>query len=398
MSVRQMADRGGRAEFSHGDFSDLVGSIYDCAIDPSRWETTLAEVIEALDCHTAAMGLIDVPQNRFLMDKYVGIEPIWQERMQKHIPEINARITEALPTWPSFDEPIVISRHLSRAYFEASPYIQEVLMPQGIVDVFQYFLFHTPARYGALGIGRHERQGPVTDREIELGGLLLPHIRRAVTIGDLLDVRAIEHARMAEVLDTLRCGVLLTDSRGKILHANRAADEMLRAAVHVRDGGGILEAKGQSAAREMRAAIALATEDETQIGRTGLAVRLGDAGAAAMFAHVLPLAGGELRTRLVPTAVAAVFIGAPPDHWDGATLLAAAYMLTPAETRVLASLLAGRTLDETAGELKIAATTARSHLDHIFAKTGISRQAELIRLGTEIAPPGRASNEQGAGN
>jgi DNA-binding CsgD family transcriptional regulator len=88
--------------------------------------------------------------------------------------------------------------------------------------------------------------------------------------------------------------------------------------------------------------------------------------------------------------VAAVFIGAPPDDQDGAAATATAYGLTPAETRVLASLLAGRTLAETAAALGVAQGTAKTHLDNIFGKTGVTRQADLMRLATGLVPPAAA--------
>ncbi|WEX07894.1 helix-turn-helix transcriptional regulator [Chelativorans sp. AA-79] len=82
-----------------------------------------------------------------------------------------------------------------------------------------------------------------------------------------------------------------------------------------------------------------------------------------------------------------MFIAGAPDEEDEAEVIARAYCLTQAETRVLASLLSGRTLAETAGALGIAATTARTHLDNIFAKTGVRRQAELMRLARQLEPP-----------
>jgi DNA-binding CsgD family transcriptional regulator len=103
-----------------------------------------------------------------------------------------------------------------------------------------------------------------------------------------------------------------------------------------------------------------------------------------VFAHVLPMTGGELRTLLQPSAVAAVFIEAAPNGLSGVDALAAGFKLTPAETRVLAGLLSGRTLSETADELGVARTTARTHLDNIFCKTGVSRQAELLKLATRV--------------
>ena len=69
--------------------------------------------------------------------------------------------------------------------------------------------------------------------------------------------------------------------------------------------------------------------------------------------------------------------------------MAAAFGLTPAETRLLESLITGRTLKETAAALGIAMTTAKTHLDTVFQKTGVNRQAELMRLAARAASPAR---------
>ena len=270
--------------------------------------------------------------------------------------------------------------------------MQETARPQGIVDILNLNVMESPTRISGLGLARNERQGLFTDRDIEIGALLLPHIRRAVTISDALEVRTIERARMAEALDALRCGVVLSDGQGIILHANRSAEHMLRNGGPIERAGGRLKARSDTAAAELRAAIRLAAEDEAGIGKTGLAIQLAEADTTPVFAHVLPLTGGDLRTRLQPAAVAAVFIGQPPDERDGADVAAAAYGLTPAEARMLVRLLGGRTLAGAARDLGIAATTAKSHLESIFAKTGVSRQADLMRLGTGLVPPTRSGN------
>jgi DNA-binding CsgD family transcriptional regulator len=137
----------------------------------------------------------------------------------------------------------------------------------------------------------------------------------------------------------------------------------------------------------LRSVVRLAAQEEAIICKAGLAIRLTEPDVPPVFAHVLPLTGSEFRTRLQPDAVAAVLIGTTPDGQDGADAMAAAFDLTPAETRVLASLLDGRTLAETATALGIAAATAKTHLDHVFAKTGVTRQADLMRLGTRLVPP-----------
>jgi DNA-binding CsgD family transcriptional regulator/PAS domain-containing protein len=367
--------------------SDLIGSIYDCALDPARWEQTLADVGDALDSIVLTLTLSDLRHDRLLIHKVVGLEPDTLEQLSKHVPEIHARLGEALASWPSLDEPWVVSHQLTPAYIETSLHFQEWLKPNGIADMMVLFLMRTPMHWSGFGVGRTERQGIITDREIELGKLLLPHLRRAVTISKVLEVRTIVGARMAEALDALRCAVVLTNEGGTILHANRAAERMLDEGGPIESAQGILQATAPSAASELHSALALAARNEAGIGKTGLAIRLTEPDVPPVFAHVLPLTGSDFRTRLQPAAVAAVFIGTPPDAQDGADTVAAAFGLTPAETRVLASLFAGRTLAETAATLGIAGTTAKTHLEHIFLKTGVARQAELMRLWTGLISP-----------
>ncbi|MCA1492140.1 helix-turn-helix transcriptional regulator [Ensifer sp. NBAIM29] len=366
--------------------STLIGSIYDCALEPDRWEGTLAAIMDAFAGRTAILTLVDQRHDRLVISRTVGIEPQQLEDVSRHAPEINARVEEAFAAEGfSLDAPYSMARHWSQ-HFDTSPYVAECLKPYGIVDILQYFLFRTPTHYSVAAWARHERYGVYGEREFELGGLLLPHLRRAVTIGNALDLRSIEQERMAEALDALRCGVVLTDGCAVILHANRSAEKMLRNDGPLQDCRGALHAKAPHAAKELQAAIALAAEDEAKIGKAGLAIRLTEVGEAPIFAHVLPLTSGDLRTRLLPAAVAAVFIGATQDEDDAADVLAAAYGLTPAERRVLASLLVGRTLTKIAVSLGIRTATAKTHLDNIFLKTGTCRQIELVRLAMRVAP------------
>lgn len=54
--------------------------------------------------------------------------------------------------------------------------------------------------------------------------------------------------------------------------------------------------------------------------------------------------------------------------------------LTPAESQVAALLAGGDRLDSTAEKLGVTTGTARTHLKHIFDKTGTGRQSELAQL------------------
>jgi DNA-binding CsgD family transcriptional regulator/PAS domain-containing protein len=373
--------------------SQLIGSIYDCVLDPSRWHRTLDEINAAVECKTSILYLFDRSQQKFLMMKIAGVdERHWGEVIDKYGSDIQRYAIADEASGQSIDEPRLMSQ-MPRTVVEESRYVQEVLKPAQFIDVVSLHLLMTPARIASLGMARHKSKGAVARREMELATLLLPHLRRALMIGDVLDLRTIERTRMAEALDALRCGVVLIDMHATILHANRAAQHLLgTAGGPVQARGGKFAAKAPSAARELRGAIKLVTQDEACIGKTGLAVCLTEAGEVPIFAHVLPLTGSDLRTRLQPAAIAAVFIGVSPDKQDTVAVAAAAFDLTAAEARVLASLVGGYSLVKAAATLGIAQTTAKWHLENIFAKTGVARQADLVGLARSLAPPTRSSD------
>ena len=46
--------------------SILIGAIYDCALDPSHWKRTLADVSVQLNCEVSVLYLMDTRNDRFL--------------------------------------------------------------------------------------------------------------------------------------------------------------------------------------------------------------------------------------------------------------------------------------------------------------------------------------------
>lgn len=59
---------------------------------------------------------------------------------------------------------------------------------------------------------------------------------------------------------------------------------------------------------------------------------------------------------------------------------AAFFGFTTAETRLVSALYEGCSVPDAACRLGVAPTTARSHLQNIFAKTGVRRQGDLLTL------------------
>lgn len=360
--------------------SDLIGSIYDCALAPSRWGEVLGDVARAFSCDRAILSLNDLRQDRVLIGESVGWEPRWLAERERHAPEIHGTIAKWFSHQPAEDEPFVASREFVPSEVAASAYARDCLMPLGIGDVAHYFLIRSAAHFSEVVLARQDQDGVFGAEEIELGKLLLPHLRRSVTISKVLDAQMVERHRMADALDVLRCGVFMTDPQGTILHANRSGLRMLRHRGFLHSRHGVLRVSRRDANDELQRALRFSAANEVDMGRTGVAIRLSAPEEPPVLAHVLPLSGSEARPRLEARASAAVFVGAIDDDELNIEAIAAAFGLTKAECRVITSLLSGRTLTETSLELGVARATAKTHLESIFRKTGVNRQTDLIRL------------------
>lgn len=380
------------APVSSRRLSDLIGRVYDCAIDPDGWPAAMADIAGELDSMGGALVVHDLRGLPPVILYAWGTDPIWLERYGDFAGEVSGifrNVPDAV-TGP-IDMPLVLSRYFSEEALAAHRVFREWAAPQGICDFINTIALRDQHRLGAFSILRHESVGRYGEHDIEIMRCLAPHIRRAVTIGDLLDRQKLEARAIAAALDNLSVGVILLAGDGRILHANDAAQSMLKACDPVCSSQGRLAAADADAGRELTGAIALARHDDAAIGATGIGIALKGRSNAAV-AYVLPLSYGDLRTRLMPQATAAVFVTRAEDGLSlDMSVIARHFALTGAEARLLERMTPGTTLVGLASDLGISEVTARTHLSRIFAKTRVSRQADLFALLASLASPARRS-------
>ncbi|MBP7000434.1 helix-turn-helix transcriptional regulator [Amaricoccus sp.] len=360
-------------------FSDLVGSIYDCALDPSLWPDVLGTLGSEMRFRNAVLSLQEMPSGRALVDVTVGMSENDRAEMigyGPHVAEAWGGVRNVM-TFP-LDEPTVMTWVNPRAH--DSHFIRSWALPRGFVDQMAVGFARDPASLSALALGRHADDGPVGQVEVEAMRLFAPHLKRALAISRLLEARAVERATYQETLDGLAVAVLLVGPDLRLLHANRAGEAMLRSADPL-----ALRRGRVSAPRGLAEALAVAAgAAPAGIGRRGLGVPARRADGEALVLHVLPL--GEA-SRLAGAA-AAIFVApaaTPPPPPLAA--VAALFDLTPAEARVLEAVGAGRTPEEAAAAFGIAASTVRTHLLRLFDKTGTRRQADLASLLASFSLP-----------
>jgi len=126
---------------------------------------------------------------------------------------------------------------------------------------------------------------------------VVPHVRRATLVGKSMDLKHTEAAMLAETLDGLSAGLFLVDAKGRVVHANEAARDILAAGDFLRSIDGRLVARDAEINQTLRDIFALAGDGDSALGNRGIALRLTARDGERYAAHVLPLSSDAGRVQ-----------------------------------------------------------------------------------------------------
>jgi hypothetical protein len=134
--------------------------------------------------------------------------------------------------------------------------------------------------------------------------LIAPHVRRAVLIGRVIDLKTAEAATFVDAADGLGAGMFFVDASARIVYANASGHAMLAQGSLLRVVDGKLVPNDASAEQALNEVYAMAERGDTAVGVKGIAVPLMALDGERHVAHVLPLTSGappgrhQLRGRL----------------------------------------------------------------------------------------------------
>jgi DNA-binding CsgD family transcriptional regulator len=135
--------------------------------------------------------------------------------------------------------------------------------------------------------------------------------------------------------------------------------------------------------------IAAAGRGDAATGTRGVSLPLRDRDGEPYAAHLLPLSSGARRHAGARyAATAALFVHKTDIDIPAAPeVIARTFELTLSELRVMLAIVEVGGVPETALALGVAESTVKTHLHQVFAKTGTSRQADLVRIVAGFAGP-----------
>jgi DNA-binding CsgD family transcriptional regulator len=255
------------------------------------------------------------------------------------------------------------------------PLRQEFCRGQGMGSFAAQLVSPMPGLVVAFSVGRPLSWGEFEGAELDTLALLGRHAARALVVSSRL-ARADAAERGAEAaLARLDCAAMLVEGDMRVTCANEAAAR-LRGEIAIRDGRlRIVRSAHAAAARLIRAAV-----DETSEALGPVAVpRAGGSKPLLLQAVPIPLGSALFDPRGAGLALVLVVDpeGADTRSVDRELRLLG---LTRAEARLAALLGTGLSRGQAAEALDISANTVDDTIKHVYAKLGLSRQADLVRL------------------
>lgn len=364
----------------------LIGEIYDAVIDPAQRNDVLDKIASFTGGHSGGLLSKHSLSKSEVLYCYVGADPNSLQVYSESYPKLDPTADS-----PSFGVEQVVSATDLVPYeeFRRGRFYREWARPHGWVDVASAVIEKSPISCTFLSVVRHEANGLVDDEMRRRMALLIPHVRRALLIGKTIHRKQTEAVCFSDVLDGLSSGMILVDANGRIVHTNNAGNAILDAGDFLRAVCGRLVASDLAINAALREILVAANVGDAALGTKGIALPLTAHDGERYVAHVLPLTSGARRAAgLAYNAVAALFIRkAALEPFSPPEVIGEMYKLTPTELRVLLAIVDIGGVPEVAAALGVAVTTVKTHLSRLFEKTGVARQADLVKLVAGFSTP-----------
>jgi DNA-binding CsgD family transcriptional regulator len=358
----------------------LIGSIYEAAIDPGRWDEVLASVRAAFGAESVLLWRRGPSSTRAAVVCAVGLPDGLDWRRIAESPSCRARLRAYEPLAVLEADEIAALLPLGERAFEELPvqWREQHEAERGLVVA----LLRDPDHLALLEIVRSRGSDPFDVGDWDLARCIAPHLARAIVIERERERSRIRGAAAAALGERLPMGVILVDGDATLIDCSRRANEILEEGDGLYCDSGRLSAANRSERERLLEAIGWAAGSARGAAMPeSLALSVGRrTGRSPLSIEVARVAGGATRGGLLePQALVYV---KDPDRGTGISTeaLRRTFGLTRTEAEVTARIARGLNHGEAARELGVSVCAVRFHLKNIYAKTATQRQAELVYL------------------
>lgn len=368
--------------------SDLMRTLevlHQAGLDGSHWPDALEAVAALAGADGASIHILDRATGRssgLLIGTHQDARRTWAA-YYAGLPRLGPGLTSPV-------DAVLLDREVAaRPARTGKGYLQDFALGRNFYDGMTSMIGRVTREdgsvYGSVVFSRRARRGAYGRDDADRIARVTPHLRRALEVGQRLATAQGASHSVGPLLERLPQGALLLDQDARVLLANEIARRLLSAQNGLAASSGILRADtpAETAALGRLVASVLHRSDEKVPPELILRRRSGDAPLSIL---AVPLPRNDRWFVLSNDPAVLVLVTDPEQRRRvSAARLRDLYGLTSAEARIAAAVAQGDGLPVVARANGISPTTARTHLKHIFEKTGARRQAQLAWLVASVA-------------
>ena len=363
------------------DGSELIDLIYRAAFDTDLWEPVMERFADHIGGNSAHLSGISLDSGGGSVIT-ARIDPVMKQRYFDYYalknPLSNVSDPDAyLRDWRlgiNTDEDL-----MPREDLLASEFFNDYMRPQDAHACAMLRLATHGRRVYALTINRSEANAGFDQGDLDFARSIYPHLLRAFDMGQRLAETQLMAGNLADALETSQHGVFVLEDNGQVRRMNRKAESLLAESDGLRIANGRLFAGRPDLSSMLHGLIARATTAASR--PLGGSMSLPTAGRRKPLSITVAPMRSE-RLAFFDNRPCAVLVVTDLDAGVAAPeqQLRSLFGLTKSEVRVAAALFDGLSAKEAADALGISIFTVRVQIGRIFEKTGVPRQAELVRL------------------
>lgn len=354
----------------------LIKKIYDAALDDKIWPELLEDISAEIGAVAGFYAGMDTRRKNGSYWYAHRHDPKVQSIYHEHFLAIDPTLAHVIQK-PGIA--FSCSDYINEEVVCSNPFYTDFLIPNGIRYVLSGVVSVSGSSVSFFGFQRTPLHPPFGEKEIKVLQRLIPHFKKADEVATKISEIS-ESKRLAMAfLDRLDYGVVFVDQAGNIRLTNERAERWLQFGEAITAQFGRIQMKSSRDDRVLDQLIKAATmPDHTQ---GGAFITTEDAGDVKAKIVVLPIGRYEQK-HLDDCEAKAVIVIADSEQQRimAPQVLQNSYGLTVAETKVAIGLVSGNSQDELCEKLFVSLSTIKTHTQRIFQKTGVNRQADLVRL------------------
>lgn len=355
-------------------FSELLGLIYEVALDTSAWGGALEAILHSLQGNY--VSLIVRPGSGDDLGLIVSAASDRRE-VDPHHPQIAMSPFTGLQP----DKLVTIADILPESDWRASQYYRDWCEPHSVFHVMACDISTKDGGIYGFRVTRPEGAPPFSAADRAAAKLLLPHLRRALNLHLSINQDRKVGALYSHAMAQLMVAAIVLDENGTVLDCNPMAKGILELGDGLRINGNQLEATYATDNRKLQRLVRDALSSKPQAVGLIEAMSVSRPSGKVSWGVVVQAMSPDQWTEGKHRPCVAVFVrDAEGKAHPPVKLAQQLFQLTPAETALAIQLANGLSLEEAGEVLNIRRNTARAHLRSIFSKTGVRRQTELVRI------------------